>query len=235
MMKNVVLIAGILAIFPLLGPSARADQIALNGLAIGAGTVNVNVQSFQARKFMTTIKQQYDFSCGSAALATLLQFTYHIKATESSVFADMFLNGDRQAIQQSGFSLLDMKEYLTRHGLSSGGFRAPLEKIAEIKIPAIVLIDERGYKHFVVLRGIRDGQVLLADPALGLRTVSVDNFRKQWSGIFFIILSDTTVAQASFNNGQDWSAEPSAPLNLVRFMVDLATLQQVIVPNSNRF
>jgi len=235
-MKQTVLATAFLtAILPLASHHADAGQIALNGLTTGAGTASIDVQSFQARKFTTTIKQKYDFSCGSAALATLLLYTYHIKASESSVFSAMFLNGDRQAIQDSGFSLLDMKNYLSRQGIPSYGFRAPLTKLAEIKIPAIVLINEHGYKHFVVLRGIRNGQVLLADPAIGLRTVPVSSFQKQWSGIFFIILTNLSTARAGFNDGRDWSGEPGAPLDLGRFMVTLATLQQVSVPDLTRF
>lgn len=225
-------LALLLALAPI---CAMAGQISLNGMTIGAGAASLDVQSFQARKFTSTIKQQYDFSCGSAALATLLRYTYHVPASESSVFTSMFLNGDRQAIEESGFSLLDMKNYLSRNGIPSDGFRAPLQKLAQVKIPAIVLINENGYKHFVVLRGIRNGQVLLADPAIGLRTVSVANFKKQWSGIFFIILDHIRTARAGFNNGQDWSDEPDAPLGLTRFMVNLATLQQVSVPDSVRF
>ncbi len=235
-MKRSTLAAGLLAtLLPFAPPCAHAGQITLNGLTTGAGTANINVQSFQARKFNTTIQQQYDFSCGSAALATLLLYTYHIQASETSVFTSMFLNGDRKTIQASGFSLLDMKEYLSRQNIPSGGFRAPLEKLAEIRIPAIVLINEHGYKHFVVLRGIRNGQVLLADPAIGLRTVPVSNFRQQWSGVFFIILTNLAAARAGFNDGQDWAAEPGAPLDLSHFMVNLATLQQVSVPDLERF
>ncbi len=229
--------AGLLASMLLGTASSHAGQISINGLAIGSagGYGSIPVESFQARKFSTTFKQQYDFSCGSAALATLLVYTYHQPATESSVFIDMYTNGDQQAIRQSGFSLLDMKEYLSRHGIPSGGFRAPLEKIAEVRIPAIVLINERGYKHFVVLRGIQNGQVLLSDPAIGMRTESVREFQKQWSGIFFIVLSDLPAARVSFNDHQDWAGEPGAPVDLSRFMVNLATLQQVTMPNPSRF
>jgi predicted double-glycine peptidase len=216
-------------------PSVHAGQIYLNGLAIGGGTATVNVQSFQSRKFSTTIHQAYDFSCGSAALATLLTFTYHKPITEGEVFTSMFLNGDQPVIRQYGFSLLDMKNYLSRQGLPSGGFRAPLSKLAEIKIPAIVLISEHGYRHFVVIRGIRDDEVLLADPAIGLRSESLSDFKKQWSGIFFIVLADVQVAQANFNGTEDWSGEPGAPVDLSRFSVNLATLQQVTIPISNRF
>jgi uncharacterized protein len=234
-MKHAVLASGCLAAVLSFAPPGAHGQILLNGLATGSDTVNVHVRSFEDEKFITTIKQEYDFSCGSAALATLLTYTYHIPETESSVFANMYLNGDRQVIQQSGFSLLDMKEYLSRQGIPSGGFRAPLDKLARVGIPAIVLINQHGYKHFVVLRGVRDGRVLLSDPALGLRTVSVSQFNQQWSGIFFIILADIPTARAGFNGEQDWSSEPGAPLDLGRFMVDLATLQQVIVPSSERF
>ncbi|MBU6448430.1 MAG: C39 family peptidase [Rhodospirillales bacterium] len=223
-------------IFPLpIAHNARGEQISFNGLATGAGSANLNVQSFQALKFKTVVKQKYDFSCGSAALATLLLYTYHIQASETSVFTDMFLNGDRTAIQESGFSLLDMKNYLSRRGIPSGGFRAPLEKLAQIRIPSIVLINENGYKHFVVLRGIRRGEVLLADPAIGLRRVSASVFQKQWSGIFFIILANISTARSDFNNGTDWSGEPGAPLDLAQFMVTLSALQQVSVPDLEKF
>ncbi len=228
-------LAGVLALALPGAHAARAGQISLNGMTIGAGNATLAVQSFQERKFSTTFKQQYDFSCGSAALATLLLFTYHQPATESSVFINMFVNGDQPVIEQSGFSLLDMKNYLTRHGIPSGGFRAPLAKLAEIRVPAIVLINENGYKHFVVLRGVQDGNVLLADPALGLRMESVSAFQKQWSGIFLIILSDLKDARAGFNDSEDWDAEPLAPVTLSRFMINLATLQQVSVPDASRF
>lgn len=235
MQKTIKLIAGVLTCASLEIPPVHAGQISFNGLAVGSGNAYVHVQSFQERKFSTTIKQKYDFSCGSAALATLLLFTYHMPTTETSVFIDMFLNGDQKAIQESGFSLLDMKNYLARHDIPSGGFRAPLEKLAEIRVPAIVLINEHGYKHFVVLRGIENGNVLLADPAIGLRTVSVPEFQKQWSGIFFLVLTDLPAARASFNDHQDWAGEPGAPINLSRFMINLATLQEVTMPDPTRF
>ncbi len=220
----------------LMGASgARAGQVFLNGSALGGGDLNVRVLSFQGRKFSTTVRQEYDFSCGSAALATLLTFTYHLPSTESDVFTSMFLNGDQKVIEKQGFSLLDMKNYLTRIGLPSGGFRASLAKLAQIRMPAIVLINEHGFRHFVVIRGIEHGQVLLADPAIGLRTESTHDFQQQWSGIFLIILAHVRAAQASFNGEGDWSGEPGAPFDLSRFAVNLATLQQVTLPNPDKF
>jgi uncharacterized protein len=76
---------------------------------------------------------------------------------------------------------------------------------------------------------------LLADPAIGLRAEPLHEFEQQWSGIFFVVLSNVQTAQDSFNGEQDWSAEPGAPTDLARFAVTLATLQQVTMQNPNRF
>ena len=46
--------------------SAKALDLA------GVGRVNVPVTSLKDIKFQRTLRQQYDYSCGAAALATLL-------------------------------------------------------------------------------------------------------------------------------------------------------------------
>lgn len=217
------------------GEPAQAGSVYLNGLGVGGGAASVPLESFQERKFKTTIAQEHDFSCGSAALATLLSYNYGISVTEQSVFAEMFANGDQQVISEAGFSLLDIKNYLARHGLASGGFRAPLTKLLEVRLPAIVLINVRGYHHFVVLEGIRNGYVLLSDPANGARTEPVSVFEAQWSGVFFLILNDVDHARESFNNPRRWAAAPRPPTELARFAVDLATLTQPGLLDISRF
>lgn len=202
---------------------------------IGGGTPTMTVQSFQERKYQNTIAQEHDFSCGSAALATLLTYNYGIKTTETEVFTDMFEKGDKEVISKSGFSLLDMKNYLERRGLSSAGFRAPLDKLVEVKLPAIVLINVRGYRHFVVFEGVRGGWVLLSDPANGTRIEQVAEFERQWSGISFLLLSDIDQAQARFMTAQKWEAAPLPPMALSRFTLDLATLAQAGLIDLSRF
>lgn len=217
------------------GMPARAGQIPLGNLVTGSSGIVVPAQSFMAQRFASTIEQQYDFSCGSAALATLLSFSYDHPVTEQVVFADMFKNGDKTLIEQEGFSLLDMKNYLAREGYESAGFRAPLEKLVSVSLPAIVLINESGYNHFVVIRGFSDGEIMVADPAVGMKIISVRQFEAQWSGIFFLILSDVKLAQNSFRNDQNWQYVPEAPYQIARYAVTLATLQQVNIRNAGSF
>lgn len=213
---------------------ALAGEVGFGGLTVDSG-ISVPTQSFQARKFSTTIEQQYDFSCGSAALATLLRFSYDKKVSEQNVFSDMFLHGDKRLIKSAGFSLLDMKNYLARHGFDSAGFRAPLAKLAEVSLPAIVLINESGYNHFVVIRGFRDGEILIADPAVGMKLESIKHFQAQWSGIFFLILSDAAAAQQKFRADMSWKYAPLPPYAISEYAVTLATLQQVTIRNSGSF
>ena len=61
------------------------------------------MESFQEKKNQATIAQEHDFSCGSAALATLLTYNYKVAVTERDVFQSMFDSGDKQVISKSGF------------------------------------------------------------------------------------------------------------------------------------
>ncbi|MDE2583087.1 MAG: C39 family peptidase [Rhodospirillales bacterium] len=215
--------------------AARAGSIFLSGISLGAGTASVHVESLQARKFTRVIRQHYDFSCGSAALATLLTYNYGLPVSEARVFKSMFERGDKKVIARYGFSLLDMKNYLARHRLPSAGFRAPLARLAQVGVPAIALVDVRGYHHFVIIEGVRDRTVLLADPALGVRTEKIADFEKHWSGVFFLILTDVARAKGSFDNKEQWAVAPRVPFGLARYSVDLATLQQPALLNAFRF
>lgn len=214
---------------------ARAGSIPLGGPPAGGGTAALKVESFQERKFSTTIAQQHDFSCGSAAVATLLTHTYGVPTPEKDVFDSMFSQGDKAIIGAEGFSLLDMKQYLARRGLQAEGFRAPLAKLVEVGVPAIVLINVRGYNHFVVLEGVQDGRVLLSDPAVGTRTMPVSEFMPRWNGIFFLIRGDVARAQRRFNDAKTWATMPGGPSILARYVLDFALLAQPASRGNGRF
>jgi predicted double-glycine peptidase len=67
---------------------AGAGSVLLENVGIGGGAITMNVESFQEKKYKATLAQQYDFSCGSAALATLLTYNYNIPVSEQDVFKD---------------------------------------------------------------------------------------------------------------------------------------------------
>jgi predicted double-glycine peptidase len=216
------------------GLPAEAGSLYLDA-GVGGGAFSLKVQSFQEQKYHDTIAQEHDFSCGSAALATLLSYNYNMPVSEADVFKDMIINGDQKTISESGFSLLDIKKYLQRHGLDSNGYRARLSKLEEVRLPAIVLLNVRGYHHFVVLEGIENGRVLLADPANGMRSERIGIFESEWSGIFFLITSNIDQGQKSFNSDQKWATAPGPPWDLTRYALDLAQLSQAGLLSLARF
>lgn len=175
------------------------------------GAYSVPVTSIKEARFRATIRQKYDFSCGSAAISTLLTYHYNFPVTEQQVFLEMFRRGDQRKIQREGFSMLDMKQFLEGHGFQANGFQSSLSALEQEKIPAIVLLKENGYSHFVVVKGLRDGRVLIGDPAGGTKAMARDRFESLWvNHILFVVLNNKQVAQ--FNKESDWRIAPRSPL-----------------------
>jgi predicted double-glycine peptidase len=48
------------------------------------------------------------------------------------------------------------------------------------RAPLMVPINALGYNHFVVFRGVMGNRVLVADPAWGNRTMTIDKFQRMW-------------------------------------------------------
>lgn len=178
---------------------------------IAGGLLSIPVISIRESKFKSVIQQQFDYSCGSAALATLLSFHYDKPTTEAQTFEKMFEVGDQDAIRKFGFSLLDMKNYLQTIGMRADGFNISLDDLSEAGIPAIALIDTGGYKHFVVIKGLDGGDVLVGDPAFGSKVYTRADFEVLWQGIIFVVRDELQVAQSNFNIPEEWLARTRAP------------------------
>lgn len=203
-MKHGIFLAALCGI--LLAPApAPALELAV------VGRVNVPVTSLKDIKFQRTTRQQYDYSCGAAALSTLLSHHYATPTPEQDVFQEMYEKGDKTKIHKEGFSLLDMQRFLAARGFRADGFKLPIEKLISEKLPAIVLITDRGFNHFVVVKGAEDGRILIGDPSTGNRVVSMERFQEIWRNkILFVIHSHKD--GIAFNNPADWRGAPRAPL-----------------------
>ncbi|KXS51018.1 MAG: peptidase C39, bacteriocin processing [Marinobacter sp. T13-3] len=177
------------------------------------GHVEVSVTSFQDQRFAQLYQQQYDFSCGSAALASLLSYHYDWPVTEQDVFSEMLALADKEKVLRDGFSMLDMKRYLEANGYQADGFRMPLEGLRErVRVPVIALVTLGGYRHFVVIKGISQREVLVGDPARGLKAYSWAEFNQHWDGAAFVIRSHLEQGRSSFLARDDWPGLARAPL-----------------------
>ena len=158
-------------------------QFGLPMVAVGGGIApeNVTIRPYSEFKFENIVHQAYDYSCGSAALVTVINHYLGIPVTEQQAMEGMLAHGEREKIiERRGFSLLDMKRYVASLGASGAGYRGELSDLAKLTQPAIVPIDYAGFKHFVVFRGMRDGRVFIADPSAGHIVFSVEQFAKLW-------------------------------------------------------
>ena len=229
-----VLSAGLLACALLASGQASAGDLGLSGNQAG-GAYTLQVRSWRDIPFRSVVRQQYDFSCGSAAVATLLRYHYGRDVNETQAFRSMYEQGDQAKIRAVGFSMLDMKRYLESVGYRADGFRISLDRLAQMHVPAIALITRQGYKHFVVIKGVRGDKVLLGDPSRGLEIHTRAEFESWWNGIALAVRAGPgSGADLSFNRDDEWRPWASAPTDTIgdrnhpgNLTLDLPMLYQI--------
>src|SRR6056297_298309 len=103
-------------------------------------------------RFKHVTAQEFDYSCGSAALATLLNYSLGESLSEKQVIRGMMEHGDKEQIKRlRAFSLLDMKRLCNVLGYEAAGYKAEIEDLKNPDYwPCIVPIEVYGYRHFVV-------------------------------------------------------------------------------------
>jgi len=165
-------------------------------VGVGGGIrVERPVRTMKYLRDTNVIKQAYDYSCGAAALATILRYGLNDNVTERQVLEQLFSLLPRDELQSTvmqGFSLLHLQRVAQARGYRAEGFRLEPQFLSGLSGPVIVYIQPRGYKHFAVLRGIKDDRVFLADPSLGNIRMPMYQFLESWrdntgTGIIFVV------------------------------------------------
>jgi uncharacterized protein len=141
------------------------------------------VRSLREIRQENVVVQQWDTSCGAAALATLLKYQHGLALSEKQIAEAMLRRTNPLKVKtRGGFSLLDLKRYADGQGLEGLGYlNLGLDDLLDMA-PVIVPVVVRGYPHFVIVRGKALDNILIADPAFGNRTMDVRSFEKAWQG-----------------------------------------------------
>jgi len=208
------------------GATSQADVV---NFATPGGAFQVSVESMETLKFTRTVRQGFDFSCGSAALATLLTYHYDRPYSEGEVFQSMWEAGNSSKIRKEGFSMLDMKRFLGSRGLMADGFKIDASKIGAVGVAGIVLLDKSTSPHFVVVVGEEEGEILLSDPARGVWNMPIEEFEGLWNGVFFVIRQEASLAKANFNDPATWKRGRWAPIGDER-LADLIAPRLIDLP-----
>jgi len=134
---------------------------------------SIPITSWKSLRDENIVKQDLDYSCGAASLATIINGYYGQAVTEEQILKLMNKEDMRASFD-------DMAAALSELGFRGVGYAASFEQLKKLKIPVVVYTKHRKNDHFSVLRGIDNNAVFLADPSLGNRTYSKFQFLEMW-------------------------------------------------------
>jgi len=178
--SNVTVAAGVLT-----GSANVADVKNIDGPTSGTDsrtTSNTLLLDDQA--------QSLDYSCGPAALATLLSYYFGDKITEVDILEVLLTTCDIDKVKaKQGFSLLDLKRFAQARGYKVVGYKMDLEFLVELDKPVLIPVSIKDYSHFVIFRGLKGNRVFIADPVLGNMTMRYEKFEKIWEGGIGLVLN----------------------------------------------
>lgn len=190
--RSLRLILPLLALPLLAAPPAFAADVMFSGVLPHGAMYSRPVESMRETRFRHLVRQHTDYSCGAAALATILRYGYRLDADEATVIEGMMGVADPGVVQERGFSLVDIKRYVESMGMRGRGYRVDEARLRSLRVPGIVLMDVAGFRHFVVLKQVYGDMVEIGDPMLGNRSIPVDEFLASWPSraVFVVIGSD---------------------------------------------
>lgn len=179
----------LVAMAPGIALPALAGEVAFVGVLPNGAVHRVQVESMQEQRYRNLVRQQTDYSCGAASLATILRYGYGLQVDEATVIEGMLRVADPEQVASRGFSLLDIKNYVESLGMRGRGYRISEQRLRALRVPALALMDVAGFRHFVVLKQVQGDTVEVADPILGNRSLSVESFMEAWpSQAVFVVI-----------------------------------------------
>ena len=207
----------------------------------GAGTpvvIRQQVIPLNEFQFKNITKQSFDYSCGSAALATLLNSYLGENFTERQVIQGLMDLGSKEKIaERRAFSLLDMKKFVSTLGYNGNGYKAELNDLETLGKPCILPIEFLGYRHFTIFRGIHGNHIFLADPYRGNTSYTLSAFKDMWyENVIFVV--DRSANDMKWPNQMKLSNDDLRYINekttldiLTNYGPTIPDLDETILPN----
>lgn len=130
-------------------------------------------------------QQELDNSCGLASLVTIMHHHFGEEITERDLLTYYLASTEAEAIAEamrSGLSLLELDRLAHGRGFATRRAMFTFDELARITqfAPVLVYLDVAGFRHFAVVRGIGEHEVLLADSSRGNVRYSHEAFMGEW-------------------------------------------------------
>lgn len=172
-----------LAIVAVAFPSMLCERALAAPIRDRDHTFEKPVCSWKQLKEIHIVMQKRDYSCGAAALATILHYYWGDNVSEEQILIaiEKILTPEEMKDRiKNGLAISDIRRAAVEMGYLSSIGTLTFRQLTESKVPLIVGITPSGYKHFVVYRGVDCDYVYLADPIRGNIRVPIPEFVCQW-------------------------------------------------------
>jgi HlyB family type I secretion system ABC transporter len=104
-------------------------------------------------------------------------------------------------VNRSGVSLRALAAAAENIGFTTRPVKASFEKLAEQPLPAIAHWEG---KHFVVVYAITKKRVIVGDPAIGQRTLTIAEFKAHWTGYALLLQPTIELKNAEEKSSSVW-------------------------------
>lgn len=140
------------------------------------------------------IKQQSPTDCGAACLATVARH-YGLKLTLARVKQ---LTGT----DQKGTSAYGIVTAAQKLGFTAKGVKAAQQHLTRnLPLPCIAHVVKGQAHHYVVIHQIDRGRLVVADPAEGIVSCTMERFTAIWSGVLILLVPTDRVQRRNENQG----------------------------------
>ncbi|MBQ0002820.1 MAG: NHLP family bacteriocin export ABC transporter peptidase/permease/ATPase subunit [Treponema sp.] len=128
---------------------------------------------FKRKKTKTpTVLQLEAVECGAASLAMILSYY--------GVFVPLEKLRIECGVSRDGTKASNIVKAARRYGLEAAGYKCEIENLKEINLPAIIFWE---FNHFVVLEKVLKNKAIINDPAMGRRTIPMEDFNTSFTGV----------------------------------------------------
>jgi ATP-binding cassette subfamily B protein len=128
------------------------------------------------RRRYPALLQLSETDCGAACLSMILRYYgKHVSINRLRSLSN---------VNREGSTLYSISEAAEELGFHSRGVKALPDHLEKLELPAIAHWE--GF-HYVVLYEVRRNRVVVADPAIGLRKLSREEFEKGWTGYLLLV------------------------------------------------
>lgn len=194
----------------------------LTGHAIRTAALADLVTPYRTLRYAGVVGQTDDYTCGPAAVATLLSEYFRIDATEQAVLerVERFMAERGQALG-GPISALDLVQTMAVLGLPTRGYRVTADALVDYFRrggPPVIAHVTRPQRHFVVIVGSVGTNLVLADPSWGRRIEPRAALEEErgFSGVVLVPLTTATQAEEAHRHQARALGEAAAQLAHLR-------------------